>query len=157
MINYTPHIICIDQSPTMEGRDHISPLLQPNTRSSSPPKTKKALITTIVSLAIASSILFALVELLPSLQKHIPESAHHAGSTISDKLVPASCSVQAGVSEKSTSNYLSSSPVYPWTNTMLAWQRTAFHFQPPRNWMNGPDLYLSTRLNFNLFESSLEY
>lgn len=147
----------------MEGRDHISPLLQPNsTPSSSPPKTKKALITTIVSLAIAASILFVLVELLPSpsLQKHITESAHHAKNTVSvsDKLVPASRSiwVQAGVSEKSTSNYLSSFQVYPWTNAMLVWQRTGFHFQPSRNWMNGLDLYLSTRLNFNLFESSLE-
>lgn len=24
-----------------------------------------------------------------------------------------------------------------WTNRMLSWQRTAFHFQPPKSWMNG--------------------
>ncbi|KAK8490991.1 hypothetical protein V6N13_139794 [Hibiscus sabdariffa] len=29
----------------------------------------------------------------------------------------------------------------PWNSTMLAWQRTAFHFQPEKNWMNGPLFY----------------
>lgn len=24
-----------------------------------------------------------------------------------------------------------------WTNAMLSWQRTSFHFQPQMNWMNG--------------------
>ncbi|KAI3432136.1 Beta-fructofuranosidase [Psidium guajava] len=28
---------------------------------------------------------------------------------------------------------------YNWTNAMFAWQRTAFHFQPEKNWMNDPD------------------
>ncbi|KAJ3706577.1 hypothetical protein LUZ61_010282 [Rhynchospora tenuis] len=121
----------------MEGRDHISPLLQPNTHVSSPPKTKRALTTTIVSVAIATIILFSLVELLPSSPNRIPEiSIEHAENTISDKRVPVSRGSQAGVSEKSTSSHLSSSPIYPWTNAMLAWQRTAFHFQPPKNWMN---------------------
>eukprot|EP01018_Ginkgo_biloba_P030546 Gb_41695 [translate_table: standard] len=30
---------------------------------------------------------------------------------------------------------------YPWTNAELLWQRTAFHFQPQKNWMNGPMYY----------------
>ncbi|KAI3915705.1 hypothetical protein MKX01_015530 [Papaver californicum] len=30
---------------------------------------------------------------------------------------------------------------YPWTNYMLSWQRTSYHFQPERNWMNGPLFY----------------
>lgn len=25
----------------------------------------------------------------------------------------------------------------PWTNEMLSWQRTSYHFQPQKNWMNG--------------------
>lgn len=45
----------------------------------------------------------------------------------------------AGVSEKSTSGILGSAAAYPWTNNMLAFQRTAFHFQPEKNWMNDPD------------------
>nr|AAB71136.1 acid invertase [Asparagus officinalis] len=28
---------------------------------------------------------------------------------------------------------------YPWTNKMLSWQRTGFHFQPEKNWMNDPN------------------
>ncbi|KAK9665661.1 hypothetical protein RND81_14G127300 [Saponaria officinalis] len=27
---------------------------------------------------------------------------------------------------------------YPWTNDMLLWQRTGYHFQPQKNWMNDP-------------------
>ncbi|KAJ7982549.1 acid beta-fructofuranosidase-like [Quillaja saponaria] len=45
--------------------------------------------------------------------------------------------VAEGVSAKSypsQSNQLS----YNWTNAMFSWQRTAFHFQPQKNWMNGP-------------------
>ena len=26
---------------------------------------------------------------------------------------------------------------FKWTNAMLSWQRTSFHFQPQMNWMNG--------------------
>uniref|UniRef100_A0A0D9VB53 beta-fructofuranosidase n=1 Tax=Leersia perrieri TaxID=77586 RepID=A0A0D9VB53_9ORYZ len=28
---------------------------------------------------------------------------------------------------------------FPWSNAMLQWQRTGFHFQPERNWMNDPN------------------
>ncbi|KAL8114456.1 hypothetical protein AgCh_021351 [Apium graveolens] len=30
---------------------------------------------------------------------------------------------------------------FPWTSNALSWQRTSFHFQPPKNWMNGPLYY----------------
>lgn len=29
--------------------------------------------------------------------------------------------------------------IYPWTNVMLSWQRTSYHFQPEKNWMNDPN------------------
>lgn len=53
---------------------------------------------------------------------------------------PLSRGVSAGVSEKT--NRLvgaagGNSPAFPWNNSMLSWQRTAFHFQPEKNWMNG--------------------
>lgn len=56
----------------------------------------------------------------------------------SEPLQPVSRGVSAGVSEKSNPvlagvNVMS----FPWNNTMLSWQRTAFHFQPEKNWMNG--------------------
>jgi len=27
----------------------------------------------------------------------------------------------------------------PWSNAKLQWQRTGFHFQPQKNWMNDPN------------------
>lgn len=59
----------------------------------------------------------------------------------SQKLVPLSRGKSAGVSEKS--NPLTLDPNFPWNNSVLSWQRTAFHFQPERNWMNGTFLLLS--------------
>ncbi|GAB4825933.1 hypothetical protein Ancab_008801 [Ancistrocladus abbreviatus] len=50
---------------------------------------------------------------------------------------PTTKAKELGVSDKSfrlTSNDIES---YPWTNSMFSWQRTAFHFQPEKNWMNG--------------------
>ncbi|XP_071916706.1 acid beta-fructofuranosidase-like isoform X1 [Coffea arabica] len=51
--------------------------------------------------------------------------------------------VAEGVSAKSNGPFLFAGEGTPfsWTNQMLAWQRTAFHFQPRMNWMNGPLLY----------------
>lgn len=53
-------------------------------------------------------------------------------------------SVSAGVSEKSNvflsgANKVGETESFPWNNTMLSWQRTAFHFQPEKNWMNDPN------------------
>ncbi|KAK9148042.1 hypothetical protein Scep_006799 [Stephania cephalantha] len=41
--------------------------------------------------------------------------------------------------------------VFPWTNSMLAWQRSAYHFQPPNNWMNDPDGPLFYKGWYHLF------
>ncbi|CAI0377782.1 unnamed protein product [Linum tenue] len=46
--------------------------------------------------------------------------------------------LREGVSAKSIPGNLDEEGVsYNWTNAMFAWQRTAYHFQPQRNWMNG--------------------
>lgn len=44
--------------------------------------------------------------------------------------------VSEGVSMKSFQGTRSQVD-FAWNSTMLSWQRTSFHFQPPRNWMNG--------------------
>ena len=44
--------------------------------------------------------------------------------------------VAQGVSPKSNPT-LFHKVSYNWTNAMFSWQRTAFHFQPQKNWMNG--------------------
>jgi beta-fructofuranosidase len=52
--------------------------------------------------------------------------------------VAATRGVAEGVSEKSNAPaLLGGGGAYDWTNAMLSWQRTAFHFQPEKNWMNG--------------------
>ncbi|XP_028127633.1 acid beta-fructofuranosidase-like isoform X3 [Camellia sinensis] len=48
--------------------------------------------------------------------------------------------VAEGVSTKSHGLRLGVAS-FPWTNRMLTWQRTSFHFQPKINWMNGPLYY----------------
>ncbi|XP_073101681.1 beta-fructofuranosidase 1 [Elaeis guineensis] len=71
---------------------------------------------------------------------------YHGGELASDR-APAtplerwtlSRGTAEGVSEKSNGRILGATPVYPWTNAMLVWQRTAYHFQPQKNWMNDPD------------------
>ncbi|EYU24749.1 hypothetical protein MIMGU_mgv1a0026272mg, partial [Erythranthe guttata] len=49
--------------------------------------------------------------------------------------VPVGRGVAEGVSSKSFRPLLRA-PVFAWTAKMLAWHRTAFHFQPRKNWMN---------------------
>ncbi|XP_049934529.1 beta-fructofuranosidase, soluble isoenzyme I-like isoform X2 [Nymphaea colorata] len=53
---------------------------------------------------------------------------------------PVSRGKPEGVSEKAS--LIWPSPSFTWTNAMLAWQRTSYHFQPEKNWMNGPLFYM---------------
>lgn len=66
---------------------------------------------------------------------------------------------EAGVSEKSSGGRLSAEggsgggggggdDSFQWTNDMLRWQRTGFHFQPLNNWMNGWFLLINEKNNY---------
>ncbi|VAI52872.1 unnamed protein product [Triticum turgidum subsp. durum] len=54
---------------------------------------------------------------------------------------------ESGVSEKTSGAAAhggmlgadASGNAFPWSNAMLQWQRTGFHFQPEKNWMNDPN------------------
>ncbi|KAK8680884.1 hypothetical protein V6N13_109822 [Hibiscus sabdariffa] len=62
---------------------------------------------------------------------------------------PVSRGPTQGVSEKTTGiwAHISGNTLpEPWNSTMLAWQRTAFHFQPEKNWMNGKKSFISRPL-----------
>lgn len=76
-------------------------------------------------------------------QKNDEQEQEHVVYTISRG--PAN-----GVSEKSVGIAFSSSP-FPWTNAELRWQRTGFHFQPQKNWMNDPDGPLVYKGWYHLF------
>nr|XP_023908670.1 acid beta-fructofuranosidase [Quercus suber] len=57
-----------------------------------------------------------------------------------EPLHPVSRGVSAGVSEKANLAFADHNVIsYPWNNSMLSWQRTSFHFQPEKNWMNDPN------------------
>nr|AAM52062.1 vacuolar acid invertase PsI-1 [Pisum sativum] len=81
-----------------------------------------------------------------SREPHADVSSSSSSSASSDEAAKPSAvsrGVSSGVSEKSNT-FLSGKVVgeaesFPWDNTMLSWQRTAFHFQPEKNWMNDPN------------------
>lgn len=61
--------------------------------------------------------------------------------------------VANGVSEKSFHPLLlgAADNSYPWSYNMLDWQRTAFHFQPKKNWMNDPNAPVFYKGWYHLF------
>ncbi|KAL4360755.1 hypothetical protein GQ457_04G014300 [Hibiscus cannabinus] len=95
----------------MEGSSPHAPLLHPPS-ARTPPSPLKATLT-LVSLILLLSL---------ALLNHSPSPPR---------------GVAQGVSAKSNPSLLSHPP-FNWTNAMFSWQRSAFHFQPQKNWMNGP-------------------
>lgn len=93
------------------------------------------------------SILFlmSLVALMINLKSHTGPLEKHQNNNNTVKPFSAETKsvpllrprgVDEGVSPKSNP-YLLQTASYNWTNAMLSWQRTSFHFQPEKNWMNG--------------------
>ncbi|XP_078448103.1 beta-fructofuranosidase 1-like [Wolffia australiana] len=97
---------------------------------------------------LISAIAIAAVLLLAGIKPDVAEEEP-------SNLVPASPisrGKSAGVSEKSSGALLGEPDLrFPWTNDMLLWQRTAFHFQPEKNWMNDPDGPLFYKGWYHLF------
>ncbi|GKV36755.1 hypothetical protein SLEP1_g44849 [Rubroshorea leprosula] len=74
-----------------------------------------------------------------NVQVHGNESGSLAASSGQPEIVrPLSRGPVAGVSEKANGHFADVGRLrsFPWNNSMLSWQRTAFHFQPEKNWMN---------------------
>ncbi|KAL1558869.1 Beta-fructofuranosidase, soluble isoenzyme I [Salvia divinorum] len=92
------------------------------------PKTKKLFATILLS----SLFLFLLIIIN---QKPIPK----AELDVSNATI--SRGVAQGVSEKVFRGVSGGNLSFAWSNVMLSWQRTAYHFQPQKNWINGPLFY----------------
>lgn len=61
-----------------------------------------------------------------------------SGTAQQAAVIPPSRGVSQGVSEKAFRGASGDNGVsFPWSNLMLSWQRTSYHFQPVKNWMNG--------------------
>ncbi|KAK1399645.1 Beta-fructofuranosidase [Heracleum sosnowskyi] len=106
----------------------------------------KIVSTILLSTLIFSFVIISLVN--PNIQqvvrKQVASSKNnneddHNTSKSPEKLEPPSRGVSQGVSEKRFRQVTADQPSYPWTNDMLSWQRTSFHFQPQENWMNDPN------------------
>ncbi|KAJ6326915.1 hypothetical protein OIU78_013911 [Salix suchowensis] len=136
----------LDPSPLLPVSNSLEPSYNPvpeGTVSAGCPATrlrrsKKVLIAVFSGLLVVSLILATINN--NSGAQHGDENASLAASRETAKpetLLPAgSRGVSAGVSEKA--NFKGAGVKdYPWNNSMLSWQRTAFHFQPEDNWMNG--------------------
>ncbi|KAK7406230.1 hypothetical protein VNO78_07850 [Psophocarpus tetragonolobus] len=77
---------------------------------------------------------------LPTLLTPNPSGLKSSPDTVPWSMV--SRGVSEGVSQKSSwllSSNNGNGESYPWNNSMLSWQRTAYHFQPEKNWMNDPN------------------
>lgn len=98
-----------------------------------PVKATSRLCSLAAGATVALLLLLVLILLLSPSHDHAPRSV--------PEIFSSSRGVSDGVSEKSTGPSLraeaQASSSFPWTNSMLAWQRTGFHFQPQKNWMNG--------------------
>ncbi|VAH49965.1 unnamed protein product [Triticum turgidum subsp. durum] len=132
-----------------------APLLpETNLKGRRPPARQKRPTTVLPAIAW-TVLLLALVGLVVYRQGHgggradtIGDEVASAGRAVE---VAASRGAVQGVSEKSTASALLGGGAYDWTNAMLAWQRTAFHFQPQKNWMNDPNGPLYYKGWYHLF------
>ncbi|XP_043717365.1 beta-fructofuranosidase, soluble isoenzyme I-like [Telopea speciosissima] len=86
---------------------------------------------------ISAVFLLSLFVVLLGNQRSETQEAVESGSGSAEISEPVSRGVAQGVSEKAFR--LFSGDGYSWTKAMLAWQRTAYHFQPEKNWMNDPN------------------
>lgn len=101
------------------------------------------------SLKLISGIFFFLFLLLAAFV-----ILNNQSPSTSETLTPAppSRGVSQGVSEKTFRDVSGASHVsYAWSNAMLNWQRTGYHFQPQRNWMNDPNGPLYHKGWYHLF------
>lgn len=123
----------------LEGATSYFPIPAGPGRASSPAqprRSKKLLAGILFSSFLLISLILALTNQTPASQvkpNNISTSADHKPSTAG----PPSRGVSQGVSEKVFRRVGGGGLGFSWNNVMLSWQRTAFHFQPEKNWMNG--------------------
>uniref|UniRef100_J3LZX5 beta-fructofuranosidase n=1 Tax=Oryza brachyantha TaxID=4533 RepID=J3LZX5_ORYBR len=137
-------------SPIMDGAAPLLPETSPESQHRDPARARKrqpAIITAVLPAVASAVVLLGLAALFLVYGFRDEGRADVVAPGAVEVVVASSSSrgVVEGVSEKSNapSLRLGGGKVrdYDWTNAMLSWQRTAFHFQPPNNWMNGPLYY----------------
>ncbi|KAL2227201.1 UNVERIFIED_CONTAM: Beta-fructofuranosidase, soluble isoenzyme I [Sesamum indicum] len=112
------------------------------------PRTKKLLATILFTCFFLLSLILLIIKQEPDPQPKLNEDSYQSPSTPTYSFSPArplaeppSRGVEQGVSEKAFRRVSGGNLSFAWTNVMLSWQKTAYHFQPEKNWMNGPLYY----------------
>jgi len=130
--------------PTMmdgdDARESLLPETDPRRGGPGGGGQKRPSSSTVLPAVVSAALLLVLAAVAILASQHADDGQGGVAAAGRVVEVAASRGAAEGVSEKSTAPLLGAGGAhrdYAWTNAMLAWQRTAFHFQPPRNWMNG--------------------
>lgn len=124
--------------PDQSHQSHVSP--SPLHHFRRPAKVFAAIsLSTLFLLSLISTLLLGTPQPPQSdvINANLDKPDAPSSSVSPRTLNPISTGVSYGVSEKTFREVSGANDIYPWTNAMLSWQRTAFHFQPEKNWMNG--------------------
>ncbi|CAN6476730.1 unnamed protein product [Victoria cruziana] len=122
-----------------KGQRLHSPLLEDRGPTAGAHHQRPVRVVASVLLAIVGlSALLVLCRIQSARQPPVVEKKNHHQKPLAFR--PVSRGKPEGVSEKAS--LIWPSPSFSWTNAMLAWQRTSYHFQPEKNWMNGPLFYM---------------
>lgn len=123
-----------------------------------PTKSRRFLKVTLVlsSLFLAAVVLVGLIHYTENGNGKAPRPAFTPGSDAANSMPSSETAavgqprgVAEGVSPKSIGSHLGSTVSFSWSRKTLAWQRSAFHFQPKKNWMNGEFFLLLLFFFFN--------
>ncbi|KAL8539585.1 hypothetical protein ACS0TY_001263 [Phlomoides rotata] len=115
----------------VEGAASYAPI--PAAPAAEQPRTKNLFAYILFSSFFLISLVLLIIK-----QEQQPELINDTSS--STPLSPApSRGVAQGVSEKVFRQLSGGNLSFAWTNVMLTWQRTAYHFQPEKNWINDPN------------------
>ena len=127
-----------------EANDDYTPLQDRSAvAGDDPPPSRRRSLKGLAVIIVSVVFLVSLVALLINVN-HTQEPSSTtvqaqndmSSSTIHKMSFREPRGVAEGVSAKSNP-FLLDELSYNWTNAMFSWQRTAFHFQPQKNWMNG--------------------
>ncbi|KAF9616722.1 hypothetical protein IFM89_031998, partial [Coptis chinensis] len=120
--------------------DHVVQQQETDQKKSHTPK--KGILLTVSFFLFVALVLIVIGPDQRSAGPIVIEEDLLSNSSSSEKLRPYTPrGVSEGVSEKSFRPLFSDAKSFPWSNTMLSWQRTGYHFQPEQNWINGPLFY----------------
>ncbi|KAL0403065.1 UNVERIFIED_CONTAM: Beta-fructofuranosidase, soluble isoenzyme I [Sesamum radiatum] len=113
----------------------------PNSSTEEPRRPKKLLLSILFSSFFLLSLVLLIVNQKPAkldIVETTPSTSGDDFSPATPLTEPPSRGVSMGASEKVFRRVSGGELTFSWSNVMLSWQRTAYHFQPEKNWMNGP-------------------